>query len=178
CACLQTQRWIPLQQARLLACDYYHVIITLPHELTPLWLANVRVMTTLLFQAVRDTLDTLLADPHSLGAQPGILAALPTWSQTLVLHPHVHCLVTGGGLTPDGHWKAVRHGFLLPARVVMAVLRGQMLGALRWAFDRDALGLPEARRPQQLLKLLHRLGHAQKTPPALANSGRRGSRDC
>jgi Putative transposase/Transposase zinc-binding domain len=164
CAYLQTERWLALQQARLLACDHYHVIFTLPHELNPLWLANVRVMTTLLFQAVRDTLDTLLADPHYLGAQPGIIAALHTWSQTLVLHPHVHCLVTGGGLTPDGHWKAVRNGFLLPARVVMAVFRGKMLGALRWAFARDALVLPEAMRPQPFLNLLNRLGHAQKTP--------------
>ena len=107
CAYLQTERWLALQRARLLACDHYHVIFTLPHELNPLWLANVPVMTTLLFQAVRDTLSTLLADPKYLGAQPGILAALHTWSQTLVLHPHVHCLVTGGGLTADGSWKAL-----------------------------------------------------------------------
>jgi Putative transposase/Transposase zinc-binding domain len=164
CAYLQTERWLALQQARLLACDHYHVIFTLPHDLNSLWLANVPVMTTLLFQAVRDTLGTLLADPKYLGAQPGIIAALHTWSQTLVLHPHLHCLVTGGGLTPDGHWKAVRNGFLLPARVVMAVFRGKMLGALRRAFARDVLVLPEAMRPQQFLNLLHRLGHAQKTP--------------
>jgi len=164
CAYLQTERWLAFQQARLLACDHYHVIFTLPHDLNPLWLANVPMMTTLLFQAVHDTLCTLLADPTYLGAQPGIIAALHTWSQTLVLHPHVHCLVTGGGRTPDGHWKAVHNGFLLPARVVMAVFRGKMLGALRRAFARDAFVLPEAMRPQQFLNLLHRLGHAQKTP--------------
>jgi hypothetical protein len=164
CASLQTERWLACQQARLLACDHYHVIFTLPHDLNPLWLTNVPMMTTLLFQAVHDTLCTLLADPTYLGAQPGIIAALHTWSQTLVLHPHVHCLVTGGGRTPDGHWKAVRNGFLLPARVVMAVFRGKMLGALRQAFARDALVLPEAMRPQQFLNLLNRLGHAQKTP--------------
>src|SRR5215211_8719754 len=163
CAYLQTERWLALQQTRLLACDHYHVIFTLPHELNPLWLANVPVMTTLLFQAVRDTLLDLLADPKYLGAQPGILAALHTWSQTLVLHPHVHCLVTGGGLTADGSWKAVRNGFLLPARVVMAVLRGKMLDALRRAFARDALVLPEAMRPQQFFNLLNRLGHPTQT---------------
>jgi hypothetical protein len=163
CAYLQTERWLALHRARLLACDHYHVIFTLPHDLNPLWLANVPVMTTLLWQAVRDTLRTLLADPKYLGAQPGILAALHTWGQTLVLHPHVHCLVTGGGLTADGSWKAVRHGFLLPARVVMAVCRGKMLDALRRAFARDVVGLPEAMRPQQLLNLLNRLGHPTKT---------------
>ena len=164
CAYLQTERWLALQQARPLACDHYHVILTLPHELNPLWLANVPVMTSLLFQAVRDTLDTLLADPQYLGAQPGIIAALHTWSQTLVLHPHVHCLVTGGGLTPTGHWVAVRNGFLLPARVVMAVFRGKMLAAIRQALAREELALPEAVRPQQLRHLLTRLGHPTKTP--------------
>ena len=162
-ASLQTERWLALQRARLLACAHYHVIFTLPHELNPLWLAHVPVLTPLLFQAVRDTLSTFLADPKYLGAQPGILAARHTWSQTLVLHPHVHCLVTGGGLTADGSWKAVRNGFPLPARVVMAVFRGKRLDALRRACARDALGLPEAMRPQQFLHLLNRLGHPTKT---------------
>ena len=163
CAYLQTERWLALQQARLLACDHYHVIFTLPHDLNPLWLANVSVMTTLLFQAVHDTLRTLLADPKYLGAQPGIIAALHTWSQTLMLHPHVHCLVTGGGRTSDGAWKAVRDGFLLPARVIMAVFRGKLLAAMRQRLCPGALVLPEAMRPQQFLNLLNRLGHARKT---------------
>jgi hypothetical protein len=163
CAYLQTERWLALQRARLLACDHYHVIFTLPHELNPLWLANVSVMTTLLFQAVRDTLGTLLADSKYLGAQPGILAALHTWSQTLVLHPHLHCLVTGGGLTPAGQWVAVRHGFLLPARVVMAVFRGKMVAAIRQTLARGSLTLPEPMRPQQVLNLLNRLGHPTQT---------------
>jgi hypothetical protein len=163
CVYLQTERWLALQRARLLACDHYHVIFTLPHDLNALWLANVQVMTTLLFQAARDTLGALLGDPKYLGAQPGIIAALHTWSQTLVLHPHVHCLVTGGGLTPDGHWKAVHNGFLLPARVVMAVFRGKMVAAIRQTFARGALALPEPIRAQQLLNLLNRLGHPTKT---------------
>src|SRR5262252_5042032 len=163
CVYLQTERWLALQRARLLACDHSHVIFTLPHERNPLWLANVSVMTTLLFQAVRDTLGTLLADPKYLGAQPGLLAALHTWSQTLVLHPHLHCLVTGGGLTPDGQWKAVRQGFLLPARVVMAVFRGKMLDAIRQAYARGDLVLPEGMRPQPFVNLLNRLGHPTKT---------------
>ena len=163
CAYLQTERWLALQRARLLACDHYHVIFTLPHELNPLWLANVSVMTMLLFQAVRDTLGTLLADPKYLGAQPGILAALHTWSQTLVLRPHLHGLVTGGGLTPAGQWVAVRHGFLLPARVVMAVFRGKMVAAIRQTLARGALTLPALMRPQQVLNLLNRLGHPTQT---------------
>jgi putative transposase/transposase-like zinc-binding protein len=160
---LQTEPWLALQQARLLACDHSHVLFTLPHELTPLWLAHVRVMSALLFQTVRETLTTLLADPQYLGAQPGSIAALPTWSQTLGLHPHLHCLVTGGGRTPAGAWRAVRHGCLLPMRVVMAVFRGKMVAALRQTFACGALALPEPMRSQQFVNLLNRLGPPTKT---------------
>jgi hypothetical protein len=163
CASLQTERWLALQRARLLACDHSHVLCTRPHALTPRWLAHVPVMTTLLLQAVRDTLESLLADPKDLGARPGIIAALHPWSQTLVLHPHVHRLVPGGGLPPDGPWKGVRNGFLLPARVVLAVLRGKLLAAIRQGWARGALVLPEGLRPQPFLHLLPRLGHPRKT---------------
>jgi hypothetical protein len=113
--------------------------------------------------AARDTVVALLADGQYLGAQPGILAAWHTWSQTLVLHPHLHGLVTGGGLPPDGSWKAVRHGFLLPTRVVLAVLRGKMLAAIRQALAREALVRPARMRLQPCLNLLTRLGHPRKT---------------
>jgi Putative transposase len=83
-------------QTWLLACDHYHVIFTLPYDLNPLWLTNVPVMSTLLLQGARDSLLELLINSKYLGAQPEMIAALYTWSQTLVLHPHVHGLVTGG----------------------------------------------------------------------------------
>ena len=100
CAQLQIAQWLEKQKARLLACEHYHVIFTLPSELNPLWLANVRVLASLFFHAAWDTLSALLGDPKYLGATPGMIAALHTWGQTLVLHPHLHCLVTGGG------WRA------------------------------------------------------------------------
>jgi hypothetical protein len=117
-----------------------------------------------LLQAVRDTRCTLLADPQYLGAQPGSLAALHTWSQPLVLYPPLPCLVTGGGRTPDGQWHAVRHGFRLPARVVRVVLRGQLLAALRQAWVREVLALPAGMQPPQLLHLRTRFGPPRKTP--------------
>lgn len=163
CAFIQVERWLAKQRARLLACDHYHVIVTMPHDLNVLWRHNAPRLTRLLLQSVRDTLMSLLADPKYLGAQPGLLAALHTWGQTLILHPHVHCLVTGGGLTPAGAWKPVRHGFLLPVRVVMAVFRGKLLAALRTAWARQELQLPDELRPQAFLNLLTRLGHPTKT---------------
>ncbi|MBM3223199.1 MAG: transposase, partial [Candidatus Tectomicrobia bacterium] len=158
-----TERWRALQRARLLACDHDHVLVTVPHDLHPLGLANVSVMPTLLFQAVRDTLGTLLAAPTDRGAQPGILAALHTWRPTLLLHPHGPCFVTGGGLTPEGAWQAVRHGCLLPVRVVMAVLRGKRLAAMRQGVARETLGLHAGVRLPPFLTLLNRLGHPRTT---------------
>ena len=139
CASMHIERWVARQQARWLACDHSHVLFTLPHDLNALWLANVERMSQLLFHAARDTLFVLLGEVKYLGARPGVIAALPTWSQTLVRHPHLHCLVTGGGLSPAGQWVAVRNGFLLPARVVMAVLRGKMVAGLRQAWEREEL---------------------------------------
>jgi hypothetical protein len=164
CTSLQTERWLALQRARLLACDHDPVRFPLPHDRNPLWLANVPVMSTLLCQAARDRVSELLADAKYLGAQPGMSAAWHPWSQTLGLHPHVPCLGTGGGLPLEGHWKALRNGLLLPVRVVMAVFRGKMLAAMRQAWMRGELALPEALRPQQLLHRLNRLGQAQTTP--------------
>ena len=98
CAQLQIAQWLEKQQARLLACDHYHVIFTIPSELNALWLANVPLFATLLFRAVWETVSELLADPKYLGATPGMMAALHTWGQTLVLHPRLHCL---GGIVSD-----------------------------------------------------------------------------
>src|SRR2546428_14127040 len=91
CADLQTERWLALQRARLLACDHSHVLFTLPHARKALWLATVPVRTAVLCQTVRDTLGPFLATPKYLGAQPGLRAALHTGSQPLVLHPHLPC---------------------------------------------------------------------------------------
>lgn len=157
CAQLQMAQWLEKQKARLLACDHYHVIFTLPRELNALWLANVREFAQLFFQAAWATLSELLGDAKYLGATPGMLAALHTWGQTLVLHPHLHCLVTGGGW--DGvTWRAVRNGYLLPARVVMPLFRGKLLAALHTALDAGQLTLSPGVTLSQLRMLLNRLG--------------------
>jgi hypothetical protein len=149
------------QKTRLLACDHYHVIFTIPSALQDLWLANVAAMTQLLFASVHDTMLELLGDPHYLGATPGILATLHTWTQTLRLHPHIHALVTGGGLTRTGQWVAVHNGFLLPSRVVMALFRGRLLAAIRRAVRQGQLHLPAEMRPQRCETLLNKLGRAK-----------------
>jgi hypothetical protein len=158
CAWVQIERWLAQQRARLLACDHYHVIFTMPDELRGLWLANVRPMSNLLFATVHETLDPLLGDEQYLGACPGLIAALHTWSQTLVWHPHLHCLVTGGGLTDAGQWRPVRHGFLLPVRVVMAVFRGKLLAAIDAAVHQGTLTLPDGMSLRHWAILCNKLG--------------------
>lgn len=93
------------------------------------------------------------------------MATLHPWSQTLVFHPHLHGLVTGGGLTDEGQWRAVRHGLLLPARVVMAVFRGKLLAALRWGGTQGQLTLPQGRSRQQRENRLNKLGRQKWTVP-------------
>jgi Transposase zinc-binding domain/Putative transposase len=160
CTQLQIAQWLERQRARLLAGDHYHVIFTLPSELHALWLANVRELANLLFHAAWDTLSELLGDPKYLGATPGMIAAWPTWGQTLGLHPHWHYLVTGGGWDGDT-WTAVRNGYLLPVRVVMPVFRGKLLAAVHAALEGGQLSLPPGVTRAQPRMLLNRLGRTK-----------------
>lgn len=158
CAALAKARWVESQQARLLACDHYHVVFTLPHELLGLWSWNRAWLADALFQAVRETLMTLLQDPRHLGALPGMVMALHTWGRTLNLHPHIHCLVTGGGLDPAGVWKPVTGGYLLPVRVVKALYKGKLLARLWSALQAGALALPSGLGRAALEHLLKAVG--------------------
>lgn len=157
CAKLQIDRWLEGWRERLLPCDHYHVIFTIPHELLGLWQANRKALSDHLFRASRDTLFELLEDDRYLGARPGVMAALHTWGRTLTLHPHVHCLVTGGGRAPNGSWRAVRGGFLLPVRVVRALFRGKLLALLRDDLENDRLVLPDGVSKTELSRILRRL---------------------
>jgi Putative transposase/Transposase zinc-binding domain len=161
CSWLQIERWLPTQKARLLACDHYHAIFTMPDELRGLWLANVRPMPDMLLTVVRQTLCELRADERDLGARPGIIATLHTWSQTLVLHPHLHGLVTGGGVTDAGEWRPVSNGFLLPVRVVMALFRGTLLAAVDTALHGEILTLPDGMTLRHWATLRNRLGRTK-----------------
>lgn len=142
CSRLPRAQWSEQQAARLLACDHYHAVFTLPHELLTLWEYNRTEMARALFAAAGETVMDLLKDPRFLGVTPGLLMALHTWGRTLTHHPHVHCLVTGGGLTPAGQWKAVTNGYLLPVRVVKALFRGKLLGTIQQRLRDRTLTLP------------------------------------
>jgi putative transposase len=126
-----------------LPVPYFHVVFTLPHAMAPLAWANQRLVYDILFRAAADTLLEIAADPKHLGAKIGVLAVLHTWGQNLSHHPHVHCVVPGGGLSPDGaRWIACRDNFFLPVKVLSRVFRGKFLARLHQEYQRDALVLP------------------------------------
>jgi hypothetical protein len=132
--------WVEARAAELLRVPYYHVVFTLPAALAPIALQNPRVVYDLLFRAAAETLLRIAADPDHLGAEIGFLAVLHTWGQNLQHHPHVHCVVPGGGLAPDGpRWVTCPDGFFLPVKVLGRVFRGKFLAGLRAAFDRGKL---------------------------------------
>jgi Putative transposase/Transposase zinc-binding domain len=136
-------RWLEAQAADLLEVPYFHVVFTLPRALAPIALANPREAYGLLMRAAAEALIEVAADPKHLGAEVGVLAVLHTWGQNLELHPHVHCVVPGGGLSPDGHrWVGSRPDFFLPVRVLGRVFRGKFLAGLRAAFAGGRLRLP------------------------------------
>jgi Putative transposase/Transposase zinc-binding domain len=158
CSQLARERWLERQKARLLACDHFHVIFTIAQELHQLWWLNSRLLIEILFQSARDTLFELLRDERHLGAVPGVMISLHTWGRTLSLHPHVHCLVSGGGLSPSGQWVCVSNGYLLPVRVVRIIFRGKILAALGKALEQGRLVLPQEMTEQKLKNLLNQLG--------------------
>jgi Putative transposase/Transposase zinc-binding domain len=136
CQATAAARWLEARAAELLPVPYFHLVFTLPDALNPIALANPRVVYDLLLRSAAETVIELAADPKLLGAQTGVLAVLHTWGQTLQFHPHVHCVVPGGGLSPDGKsWVASPSHFFLPVRILSRVFRGKFLAGLRTAFQ-------------------------------------------
>lgn len=134
CQFLEKERWLKSRKQDLLPTRYFHVVFTLPEELRPIALRNPRVVYSLLFKAASETLLDLARDPKYLGAEIGFTALLHTWTRTLLDHPHVHCIVTGGGLTLAGRrWKKCRRRFFLPVRVLSKFFRGKFLSLFKRA---------------------------------------------
>jgi hypothetical protein len=147
CQALARARWLEREAELLLPVEYHHVVFTLPQEIAELALANRELLYDALFHAASATLRDLAADPKWLGAQIGVLMVLHTWGQNLRHHPHVHAVVTGGGLSCNAQgvldkvpeWRCCRPGFFLPVRVMSRVFRGKYLELLGAAFDQGKL---------------------------------------
>ncbi|GAC1661316.1 MAG: IS91 family transposase [Steroidobacteraceae bacterium] len=135
CQGLARAEWLEARQAELLPVPYFHVVFTLPPAAAAIAFQNKRIVYAILFRAAADALRDIAADPRHLGAEIGAVAVLHTWGQALHHHPHLHCIVPGGGLSPDQtRWVACRPGFVLPARVLSRRFRTLFLARLRAAF--------------------------------------------
>lgn len=163
CQAAARAQWLEERSSELLPVEYFHVVFTVPDAIGQLALRNPRVIYGMLFRAAADTLLEIARDPKHLGAEIGFLAVLHTWGQNLHLHPHVHCVVPGGGISLDGtRWIACRPGFFLPVRVLSRLFRGKFLALLdearrhgRIAFEGQHQALAEPAALRLWLNHLH-----------------------
>lgn len=140
CQSTNRERWIQARKQDLLPCTYFHVVFTLPEQLNPYCIHYPGGVYDILFAASKETVEVFSKDPKYLGAQAGMISLLHTWGQNLTLHPHVHMIVPGGGITGGGKWKKVRNQgkFLFPVKAMSIVFRGKfMQGLLRLLEDKN-----------------------------------------
>jgi hypothetical protein len=133
CQGLARAKWLESRNAELLPVEYFHVVFTVPDPIAQIAFYNKDIVYDILFRATAETLLTIARDPQHLGAEIGFFAVLHTWGQNLHLHPHLHCVVPGGGVSPDDQWVACRPGFFLPVRVLSRLFRRLFLEAMEKA---------------------------------------------
>jgi len=164
CQAQARERWLAARERELLATSYFHAVFTVPHELNVLALENPRLFYDLLFTASAQTLLEIASDPKHLGAEIGVIGILHTWGQNLLLHPHIHCVIPAGGLSPDHQrWIRPRYPFFLPVKVLSRVFRGKFLAALKRLHRHKKLqcagpaaALADRQQFAKLLRRLHR----------------------
>src|SRR6266705_4395353 len=158
CGAIKKQECIKARTQELLPVKYYHVVFTLPHELNSLVMGHRKILFKLLFDASAQTLLCFAKDPKYLGATPGIISVLHTWGQQLTFHPHIHCIVSGGGITGDNGWKeAIKNQwrFLFPVKAMSIVYKTKFLLALKQMINKGEVILPDNKDAKQLLNLLY-----------------------
>src|SRR5712664_2460013 len=165
CQIAARERWIAARRRELLPTRYLHVVFTLPHRLAPLVLQNKKVLYGLLFRTSAETLLEVARNPRHLGAEIGFFSVLHTWSQKLKIHPHVHCVVPAGGLSPDHtRWVLSRDNYFLPREVLREVFRGKFVDALKQAFsERSATLRGRSETPRSAQDLCHLVAAAVST---------------
>ena len=156
CNKIGVEQWLRAQKEKLIDTSHHHLVFTIPHDLNELWIRNSSLMTDLLFRATSETLKTLLKSQTYLGAETGFILSLHTWGRNLSLHPHIHCLITDGGLNHKGEWIQPVKKCFLPFRVVMQLFRGKLCAFLRE--DIHQLILPPDMSEQLVHNLLNKLG--------------------
>lgn len=158
CGAVKKQQWIEARMQELLPVKYYHVVFTIPHELNSLVMGHRKVLYKLMFDASAQTLLKFAADQKYLGATPGIISVLHTWGQQLSFHPHIHCIVSGGGITGEHVWKEAKKNewrFLFPVKAMQVVYRAKFLQALQQLIVKGEVTLANETDSAQLFNLLY-----------------------
>ncbi|MEJ7831125.1 MAG: IS91 family transposase [Segetibacter sp.] len=158
CGALKKQEWIEARMQELLPVKYYHVVFTLPHELNSLILGHRKLLFKLLFDASSQTLLTFAKDPQYLNALPGIISVLHTWGQQLSFHPHIHCIVSGGGITKENTWKEAKknkYDFLFPVDAMHTVYKGKFLQSLKKMIAKGEVTMPDGTDGKWLIDSLY-----------------------
>ena len=140
CSALKSAQWQQKAESLLLKCQHHHWVFTLPHDLHPLWNFNRALCQRLFFISVRETLQKLIKDERYLAAIPGFILALHTWARNQVFHPHIHCVISHGGLDNAGVWQTPKRKCFLPAKVIMSIFRGKYLSGLKKALGKRTFG--------------------------------------
>ena len=159
----QTRQWLEKREAELLPCDYFHAVVTVPPELHAVLYRQQKLMYGLLMQVASEAVKELCAQKRHLGALPGILAVLRTWNGQLRYHPHVHMLITGGGITPDGqHWEPARGEFLVPVAVLSCKIAAKFRDALKDQAPSVFAGIPESVWQREWVSFCKHYGHGNE----------------
>jgi len=158
CQSLAQARWIEQRKQRVLPTHHFHLVFTLPAELRPLASKHPQPVYDLLIKAAADTLKTIAEDECHLGATPAITTVLHTWNRELHLHPHLHVIISGGGLTRDGRWLETGKDFLFPVRVLSHLFRGKFLAGIRRLVERGEVVPPQT---MNIERTLRRLGQVE-----------------
>ncbi len=159
CGGSRQHQWVEARMRELIPCKYFHVVFTVPHELNPAFMGNRKAMFGMLFDAAHYTLLKLGRDETFMGAAPGIISVLHTWGQNLSFHPHVHCIVSGGGIDhPTGRWKEAKkakYNALFPIQVIEQIYRARFLHLFKRSVGKGEVCLPAGCQLQSLLDALY-----------------------
>ncbi|MTI48929.1 MAG: IS91 family transposase [Firmicutes bacterium] len=143
CSGFQIEKWLKKQTNKVLNTDHYHIIFTIPHEFNDIWMLNTKKLTNLLFRSAKKALDQMFEDERYIGGKPGAISTLHTWGKTMILHPHIHMLVTGGGINKKGEWKSSKKGFLIPVKSLMKLFRKYYTNGLHNLLYNGEIKLPK-----------------------------------
>lgn len=161
CQYTAKERWLTQWSARLLNTQHHHLIFTIPHELLPIWRFNREWFQDELYLAVAKTIKQLSRSKNHLGAQPGFLLALHTWGRNLSEHPHIHCLLSHGGLTPEGRWSTPKRKIMFPVKVIRRLFKGKFLASLKQKLEGDSLVLANNDNEARVKELFNKLGRIE-----------------